>query len=993
MAELNRNVWQMKVSGVDNKIMGDEEQLLMGRIEGSGKELHTVGGMDKEVLEEKGRQKEFLCQYCNKVFYKQKNLKVHMCIHTGEKKLQCNICGKCFIQSCHLKRHLRSHSGEKPYSCDICGNQFSQNGHLRVHLKSHFGNKNYKCEYCPMAFVQNSHLKRHMRSHMTIRPYKCDMCDKTYKFSDHLYIHLRRHTGETPYHCTFCDKAFHTSANLNAHIKIHNKYVDRKYKCQICVKKFHTNYALVKHMAVHTSDTPFTCRLCSKSFKYKGNLKHHFDVHSNDADMKLLKCVICVKRCTSFQSLKDHMLSHYEETCKTHKCEICYKTFRIKSSLQMHHSLHTGMKLAYRCLEVPCQFESKTVEEMKVHSSNWHVVDVESGLQEDSINVKQGYSETHENVSSKEGKFKCPMGCEHSFDNITDLVNHLKCHIKLEKNKKTMERLPDHSTVESCLKKTALGGCGNTIDVNSKTFQVHSGDHGKLTTRLDPVSMLIETAEQVLPSYYNQTGTESHYQEDDNRKSDKKIILIRDNPEEKNRILQRDPSKCLQEANANSKGMLLSDGQFSNSSFSAVVPEKTTSGRPKSRDIIKSHNIRSLFQTIPCLPEERNSADNILQETKPTCATIVQPFGSVLGPAVVEHHSCTTSSSTQIGENNYLSHGIGDSHSDRIGSSRENDESWDGGAVMSNPSFIIERNGNQSFVVGGHVIRMLDNSDGSSGRLQLQGENIEEIVIDERTMHELVIGTSEIPLSNGIEARFQNPDHDISYQQLSVDEVEEVIIPMKPEEDINEQTLYRDRIGTNTSNTNLNNEPADSSSSFDSPAGPTSQGEDSLVEASGRGQQNFMSSTIVQETNESKFQYVPYTTEKSVFIDSIGDHRYVLTHGEHSVETCDKKIIERQEQKAEGVNGTQNITGHSRYQTSSPRDTQLEGIEIQNIDLVQCPFCNEQFHDNNILKNHLQSHMNASEKIVVNVVMYMCHLCDTEFNSKESLKAHLQTHS
>ncbi|XP_060078111.1 uncharacterized protein LOC132557621 [Ylistrum balloti] len=922
--------------------MGDEEPLLMNRIGGSGKEMQAMVVPNKEAIEDKGRQKELLCHYCDKVFYKQKNLKVHLCIHTGEKKLQCNTCGKSFIQSCHLKRHLRSHSGEKPYSCDICGNQFSQNGHLRVHLKSHFGNKNYKCEYCPMAFVQNSHLKRHMRSHMTIRPYKCELCDKTYKFSDHLYIHLRRHTGETPYHCTLCDKAFHTSANLNAHVKIHNKYVDRKFKCQICVKKFHTNYALVKHMAVHTPETPFSCRLCSKSFKYKGNLKHHFDVHSNDANMKLLKCVICVKRCTSFQNLKDHMLSHYEETCKTHKCEICNKTFRIKSSLQMHHSLHTGLKLAYRCLEVSCQFESKTVEEMKDHCTTWHNVQVEDGLHNGTDNSTPSYDETEENVSASVKKLKCPMGCSQKFDNITDLVSHLKCHIKIEKTKKSVDHSSFGRISDSDVKKTVLGVGENALGSNTGAIQDNDGRQEKSSSQLDPVSMLIETAEQVLPGYRDQRSTGVQIHENLVEKATEQLIQINASPEEKQEMLVIDQSSYPHVTSAKLKGMFCNEKQYSNTpstgkttvSYSVVVPG--SSGLEVSTSHDKMHQIPVLVQTLSSLSDENDNTENLLQNTEQTFQTIRESFGSrSTAGEKNDHIAC---SSLEINGNNYITHGIEQSES----------------------SFVTDKNGHQSLIVGKNMIRMLDKSDGtdSTENVQLHDENIQEIVVDEQTMHELVVGTTEIPISGGVDTRFYHLDHSANYhQQLSV---EEVVVPTKPEEDVTDEDTIGSEGGINDLNQTVNKDVA-TLSSF------SGSNDSSDISVTGSGKPNFVPNTFVPEVDETQFQYVPFTTEKSVFIDSIGDHRYVLSYGDNSVVAGETKVTEQQ---------------HS----------QLNMIGTKNTMHAQCPFCNEHFQDNKALKDHLRGHMVMSEKVVVNVVMYLCHVCDTEFNSKENLKTHLKSH-
>ena len=130
----------------------------------AGTDGNSTNNSDNGVIEimstnEEGKPK---CGFCNKLFQKQSQLRLHVNIHYFERPFRCEACAVSFRTKGHLQKHKRS------------------TGHYnKVNINATFGtpsNSNprpFKCTDCKVAFRIHGHLAKHLRSKMHIMKLEC----------------------------------------------------------------------------------------------------------------------------------------------------------------------------------------------------------------------------------------------------------------------------------------------------------------------------------------------------------------------------------------------------------------------------------------------------------------------------------------------------------------------------------------------------------------------------------------------------------------------------------------------------------------------------------------------------------------------------------------------------------------------------------------------------------------------------------------------------
>ena len=375
--------------------------------------VETCSGADDAVaIAPKGLK--FTCPHCPYRCGSLKNYKVHMELHSANRKFRCDYCDWSVDRFNLLYSHrYRLHSAEPNFNLNRDSAELA-NASYQQAMKT--WDMHQTCPFCPYTSDSSDVLRQHQLRHQVKSRYTCDICsfsvDELLLLQCHQKLH--RHTGNKHNECSKCPYRTHSHALLEMHARMHGAV--NKYMCEYCDYSVNRYNLLGQHMRVHGAKSArYNNNHSTKANKgtvprnqHSTSSNDRLIVHGSDNEAELLTCDRCPYQACSLTNLAQHSLGH--STKAKHCCPYCDFASTTMMQLVAHINLHfPGTHLDLQEIRQLVTNNGHTSNDEKVPEA-----------------VADMTEEPDENEPMSDGM--CHF-CDRSFSDTADLQQHKQMHL------------------------------------------------------------------------------------------------------------------------------------------------------------------------------------------------------------------------------------------------------------------------------------------------------------------------------------------------------------------------------------------------------------------------------------------------------------------------------------------------------------------------------------------------------------------------------------
>lgn len=239
------------------------------------------------------------------------------------------------------------------------------------------GDKLFKCRQCNKSYSFSSALSRHKAVHNTaLRPHVCQICKKGFTDMDKLMRHEKTHTMDILMTCDLCHRPFRTFTAFQRHratgICTDVAEDDNEDPPTSQSPRSHTPpettiqaVPLIQPPSQEPSQQPtpppapppptppppppprresgkgkpeFKCQVCLKNFATRGSLDVHSTIHTG---VRPFVCSVCHKSFRHKVNLMEHFQRKHSQV-RPYICDVCAARFVTKQELVRHYRKHIG---------------------------------------------------------------------------------------------------------------------------------------------------------------------------------------------------------------------------------------------------------------------------------------------------------------------------------------------------------------------------------------------------------------------------------------------------------------------------------------------------------------------------------------------------------------------------------------------------------------------------------------------------------------------------